>query len=474
MRKILLILVLLTAILLALWGRVTQEESSRLVQVQAAPSPTTTLQRIEDHPANDEIVRLAATPGGVVPADAELAVPAPGLLHQFGVSATSIAPPLSTRASSADSVLVKKTSDRSASLSTPDSSSENQSPDNPAVAALKELEGTETPSVEKSGMIPGIVVRSTAAPSEPTARAELTPTAAAARYQRVVGQPRGYAMLYLMHPRARQTVEREVQTMLRSEVGDLYLSALVDGTFGVDWDYLEQVIRRLVVEGRTLTLALYLSNGPTMRKFNKTPIVTPFSRIDPTEFRYLIQVDSEMQGVFKDTTISANRIFGLNKQLNVLNQNIAIVMLEDNLDQQSYRWMRKLAREVLAEDTLLIRNPCPGCWKGNDTSGVGDPIEMHDPADLPGLVSGDGYTLDGAGFRYPNEAPDEQLSIDEVKGLIDLGLKQSLRFFGLWRKQRQGLGQPLTHPDDRNYEVLNAQQEAQEIELLRYGLNPLR
>ena len=442
--------------------------------ILATTSPKATLQQVDERALNDEIVKLASTPGIILEPTSDLALPVPALLHQFGLTPTIDAASSTPTPAIANSVLVKPQSAQPTAHDMIDSSSSGPPTEDPGVAALKELAVSVTPSAASSGMIPGIVVRSTSPASEPTVRAEVTPTANTKRYERVVGQPRGYAMLYLMHPRARQTVEREVQTMLRSEVGDLYLSVLVDGTFGTDWDYLEQVVRRLVVEGRTLTLALYLSNGPTMRKFNKTPIATPFSRIDPTEFRYLIQVDPEMQGVFKDTTISANRVFALNKQLNVLNHNIAIVMLEDNLDQQSYRWMRKLAREVLDQETIIVRNPCPGCWDGNDTAGNGDPIEMHDPADIPNLVSGDGYTLDGAGFRYPNEAPDEQLSVDEVRGLIDLGLKQPLRFFGLWRKQRQGLGNQMIHPDERDYEIPSAEQQEQEIELLRYGLAPLR
>lgn len=447
-----------------------QKEGSQSTQVRQ-PLPTATVQRVEDLTSEDEVVSLKNHTNKELPQSSKLAAPAPALLHQFE---TPKAPTVAAQGKIGDSVVVKGVEQVITPTPTDLAQQLNQAFEDPAISALNELQEDGPTERRTSSMIPGLVVHATSAPAQ-TANAPMpTHTPQIPAYERVVGQARGYAMLYMMHPRARQTVEREVETMLRAEVGDLYLSVIVDGTFGTDWEYLEQVIRRLVVEGRNLTLALYLTNGPTMRKYNKTPILTPFSRIEPTEFRYLIQVDTQMQATFRNTVASANKIFTLNKQLNVLNQNIAIVMLEDNLDLQSYRWMRKLARDVLEESTIVVRNPCPGCWPGSDTDGNGDPIEMHDPADLPALTSGDGYTLDGAGLRYTNEPPDEQLSVEEVKGLLDLSKKQSLRYFGLWRKQRQGLGNQLIHPDQRNYEIPSNEQMLQEIELLRYGLAPLR
>ena len=59
------------------------------------------------------------------------------------------------------------------------------------------------------------------------------------------GQCRGYAALYLMHPNARPAVEEQVRILKEANVREVYLGVLTDGTFGLDYDYLNEVIHSL-------------------------------------------------------------------------------------------------------------------------------------------------------------------------------------------------------------------------------------
>lgn len=291
--------------------------------------------------------------------------------------------------------------------------------------------------------------------------------------ERVTGQSRGYTMLYLMHPAARQTVERQVAAMLRSEVNELYLGVLTDGTFSEDYDYLSAVIERLSVGGRILTLVVYLSNGATMRKSGGGGIDAGFNTVAPENFRSLIRFDREIRGRFLTQVNKILPIVQLNASLNPNNRTIIMVMLEDNLDRDSYQAMRDLAQSVLGTSVIYMRNPCPGCYKGNDTDPLGDGLEAHVPSQLAGLGPADGFSLDGIGYAFPGEPPGAQLPVEQVMNLATLSLERGLRYFGLWRHQRQGLGLQVVHPDERLYEVPTEEQIELEIQMLRSGLVPV-
>lgn len=293
----------------------------------------------------------------------------------------------------------------------------------------------------------------------------------------VQGQARGYAMLYAMQLEARPVVEVQVQTLLASRVRDLYIGVLVDGTFGRDFNYLKDVISRLSVDNRSLTVALYLSNGATMRKWRETPIDELFSRINPTEFRQLIRRDTLRRSQFAAVVTQARDVFEFNATLNSDNSNVAIVMLEDNLDAAAYRSMRDIASEQLGGLAGFIRNPCLGCFKdgGGDDLTLGNPREEHKPERFAILQSGDAFTLDGAGFKYPNSAETVGVSSDELATLLNSSFQRGLRYFGLWRHQWQGVIEGTAvnpHPTVRNYIPSTPDQQEFEIEALRTGLIP--
>ena len=206
-----------------------------------------------------------------------------------------------------------------------------------------------------------------------------------------------------------------------------------------------------------------------MRTYDTTPIRTAFSRMSPDEFRDRIRFDPTVRSQFQSLARRAQQVFSLNRQANPANTNIAVVQLEDNLDDDSYIAARNLAKDVLAPDVRLVRNPCFGCWDGNDTDGHGDGREFHNPGELA-VFGGTGFTLDGTGFHHSFESGSGPNS-ESVKGLLQQSLQKGVRYFGLWRRDRQGLQSGTSvHPNERNYAVPSRQQIDAEIELLRYGL----
>jgi hypothetical protein len=291
----------------------------------------------------------------------------------------------------------------------------------------------------------------------------------------VSGQARGYAMLYAMQPEARAVTEANISALLASHVRQPYIGVLMDGTFSRDFTYLEDIISRLSSGGRRLTLALYLANGATQRKPG-TLIEAPFVRENPILFRNLIRrTGGQLQLQYTQLARDARAIFEFSLETNPENTNIAIVMLEDNLDTEAYRVMLNLAKEELDGFATIYRNPCVGCEvAGSDDETLGQPREEHKISRFGLLQSGDGFTLDGTGFEYPNGPQSTALSAQRLESLLQNGYKKGLAYFGLWRYGWQGLiegqGNPL--PSNRVYVPSSPEEIEYEITVLRTGLPP--
>jgi hypothetical protein len=289
----------------------------------------------------------------------------------------------------------------------------------------------------------------------------------------VGGQGRGYAMLYALQPEARAVVESNVSTLLAARVREPFIGVLIDGTFGKDFGYLRELIRRLNVDGRNLQLALYIANGPAQRRYKNPPYEVPFVRIRPEDFRREIRrTNSDAQIQYLQMVSEARLLFEYNLTTNPNARNFAVVMLEDNLERDSFRAMAQLAREQLEAVSTIVRNPCPNCYSGNDGESLGYAIEDHavDRFDL--LDSNGGFTLDGTGFSYPNEVARQGVSSDQVLSLARGAYQRGLRYFGLWREEWQGVenGQLLKDPRGREYVPSAAEQTDFEVTVLRAGL----
>lgn len=322
-----------------------------------------------------------------------------------------------------------------------------------------------------SGVLGGVVVRSgglgTPLPLDTPVR---TPTNLRPWRQ---GQARGYTMLYAMQPEARPVVETQVRTLLAARVREPYIGVLIDGTFGRDFTYLKQIIERLSVEDRALTVVLYLSNGPHMKKGRDSVSEVLFSKIDPVEFRSRIRREALLQNQFEAVAVQARDVFNYNLSVNPANSNIAIVMLEDNLEVASYRAMRDLATKHVGDVADFIRNPCVGCYEGNDDALLGNAREEHEVSRFQILRAGDGYSLDGAGFRYPTSRGTLGVSASQLESLLMSSIDRELRYFGLWRHAWQGVEEGaagFSQANTRDYVASTSEEVDYEIDALRLGL----
>ena len=326
---------------------------------------------------------------------------------------------------------------------------------------------TPTPkSTADDGMLAGIVSRGGAiVPPTPLPEREGLPW--------VGGQGRGYAMLYALQPEARAVVEANVSTLLAARVREPYIGVLIDGTFGEDFGYLREVITRLNAEGRNLQLALYLANGPAQRRYKNPPYDAPFIKTRPEDFRREIRrSNSDAQIQYLNIVADARLLFEYNLQTNPNARNYAVVMLEDNLERDSFRAMSQLARDQLQAVATIVRNPCVNCYVGNDGESLGYPIEEHAVERFNLLDEGGGFTLDGVGFSYPTEVVGQGLTSEQVLSLAQGAYQRSLAFFGLWREEWQGVanGQPLKEPKGRLYVASTAEGTDFEVSVLRSGL----
>jgi hypothetical protein len=282
-------------------------------------------------------------------------------------------------------------------------------------------------------------------------------------------------MLYAMQPQARPVVEANVQALLGARVRQPYIGVLIDGTFGRDFGYLKEIIKLLSTDNRDLKLVLYLSNGPTMRKWGVTPMDQHiFAGISPEEFRSQIRRNMTLRAEFLAVVLQAKDLFQYNASLSPGNTNTAIVMLEDNLDVVAYKSMRDIAVEQLGSLAGFMRNPCLGCYDSiSDDNTLGDPREEHTLEQFQILKAGDAYSLDGVGFRYPSGEGTGVSSTDLV-GYINEGMTRKLSHFGLWRHDWQGVKDEVVNkrPEERIYVASSQDQQSFEIEMLRTGLIP--
>ncbi|MEN9846007.1 MAG: hypothetical protein RIS36_1154 [Pseudomonadota bacterium] len=289
----------------------------------------------------------------------------------------------------------------------------------------------------------------------------------------VGGQGRGYAMLYALQPEARPVVEANVSTLLAARVREPFIGVLIDGTFGKDFAYLRELIRRLNVDGRNLQLALYIANGPAQRRYKNPPYEVPFVRLRPEDFRREIRrSNSAAQIQYLQMLADARMLFEYNLKTNPDARNFAVVMLEDNLERDSFRAMAQIAREQVEAVATIVRNPCVDCYSGNDGEALGYPIEEHSVERFDLLDSNGAFTLDGTGFSYPDEVVVQGITSEQVVSLANGAYQRGLRYFGLWREEWQGIenGQLLKEPKGRVYVASSAEETDFEVTVLRTGL----
>lgn len=286
----------------------------------------------------------------------------------------------------------------------------------------------------------------------------------------VEGPPVGLACLHCLQPEARAQADLLARLMGTSCRRNVATFVLVDGSFGDDQEFLKHLIRTVVRHGSRLDLYLYLTNGPWQRRDEQLPDRGFATHLPPEEFRVLIQSDEQFREAFRTHVRNLVPVFSFAVEQGVrLN---LLPALEDNLDAPSARAIEALVVEAVPPSIpyRLGRNPCRGCYKGNDTSvpdGLFEDQHIHSLCNgvrvSNGLVSNDGET-----FRFPGEAFDADLEFEDMFLFAKRAAEKSNSFV-LWKGEFQGraLDGAFIDPADRQYVVPNEPQQALLLDFLR-------
>ncbi|HQH27245.1 MAG TPA: hypothetical protein PLP17_07600, partial [Oligoflexia bacterium] len=232
----------------------------------------------------------------------------------------------------------------------------------------------------------------------------------------IEGVPIGIACLHCAHPNARAQALRIAEIMAQSCRKNIATTMLVDGSFGDDRDFLGEIVRIATNNGATLHLFLYLSNGPWQREHETAPDGGFGTTMPPEEFRWRIQSDAALQAEYQARVDWAMPLVSYAQTRGAVVY--LLPALEDNFDYSTARVMEDLTLAAVPSwlPVALGRNPCPGCYDGNDASMVpGTFLDQHAHSAGQGIIGSSGLvTNDGRTFTFPHEAASrDAMSFDE-------------------------------------------------------------
>lgn len=283
--------------------------------------------------------------------------------------------------------------------------------------------------------------------------------------------PRGISCLHCLFTGNTASVLGLTDALINSCNKKIGLAFVTDGSFGNEFDVIYQAYEKMLeLKNRELFLHLYLVNGPAQRRWRKVEFHGFGLGISPQKFRSLIKKNKIYQQKYKDYLTTLLPVLDFSKQ-NEIKISISPV-LEDNLDDASFRSILKLTKEVFGNyDIRYLRNPCSDCFAGNTAKvpkGVGK--ELHHIGKYlktrNGIVSNDGW-----GYVYFNGEKKEEIklpyrikgreekavTLDEISNLADISEKLNNTFL-LWiaKYQQTVSGNKNIAPELRKYPVPTA------------------
>jgi hypothetical protein len=231
-----------------------------------------------------------------------------------------------------------------------------------------------------------------------------------------------------------------------------------------------ELVRITSEYGARLHLYLYLANGPWQRRTSGLPQRGFGTGISPENFRQRIITDETLRNTYR-------QIIKFNEPLisyatNIGNVVYILPMLEDNLDFKSAREMENIVTRTLIPTLsyAIGRNPCPGCYGGNDTSlALGTFMDQHtgsnvNPNYRDGLVTNDGVDMNFSDITNLNT----EISLSQVKNLVAQS-KATNNTFIIWNREYQGVSPDLglNDPDLRDYHEVSLEERQVLLEILR-------
>ena len=333
----------------------------------------------------------------------------------------------------------------------------------------------DEPILNPNGRIYGVRSSNPVPASDSSTQPTPQPTIKPSSPIKYFGQARGYTMLAFSLPKARETMNAQIQNMLDSGVKDLYLSILIDSFFDFDAQYIKDVLSKLSDNNsRRIIFHAFLVSGPTQETCDQYEEKSLLSYLCPYDFAEKIFFDFDTRKKLKNLAKDVAPIFEHNLSLGTENENLVSTVLEDFLLDEEYSETVSIVKPLVPSDVIFHRNPCYCQDSPEDPGKFNSSIESHNLDILDSLGTGDGISLDGTGHYFSVKDAKNKLSTDEVKRLFKHSVEKGLAYSALWRFERQGLGAKAsknTLPDDRNYEVPTAEQLRVERDILVAGLS---
>lgn len=286
----------------------------------------------------------------------------------------------------------------------------------------------------------------------------------------IPGSPLGISCLHCAHPKA-QVQAIQIAEILRDSCREnIAMTMLVDGTFGTNRDFMGELVRIASEYGARLHLYLYLANGPWQRRTSGLPQRGFGTGIKPENFRKRIVTDEALRNTYRN-------IIKFNEPLvsyatSIGNVAYILPMLEDNLDFQAARAMENLVTTTLLPSLSYAvgRNPCPGCYTGNDASiPPGIFIDQHTGSSINPIFKDGLITNDGVDMNFNEVTNSEtEISLSQIKNLIAQS-KATNNTFVIWNREYQGVSPDLglNDPDLRDYHEVSLDERGKLLEILK-------
>ena len=252
--------------------------------------------------------------------------------------------------------------------------------------------------------------------------------------------PRGLSCLQCLQPEAREQSVEVIKMLVDSCLKNVAINYLVDGSFSFDESFLQQEIAVLTAGERHLSILFYLSNGPSQRKYPRALLNGYALDMSAEDFRENIKSDESLQAGFRQVV---KRLVPTLEFAQAQGAEILLVpMLEDNLDEDAFLTMARLAKAELPVglNVRFGRNPCPGCSDGADNVvPQGFFRESHNIKNASritnGVISNDGnWTELESRFQSGNGS----VTLDALRDARDASAANG-NLFLLWSASRQGL-----------------------------------
>jgi hypothetical protein len=286
------------------------------------------------------------------------------------------------------------------------------------------------------------------------------------------GPTRGLSCLHCNQPEAEAQAQTIVDLLAQSCLKNLAVNYLVDGTFSFNDNLMASHIDQLTANGRNLSLLLYLTNGATQRQYQSTLVNAFGTQLSPENFRKKILTDTTLQAQYRAIVERLVPLLSFAQQRNV---NVYLALgLEDNLDRAAIAKLYELTLDSLPANLLasFVRNPCPGCYSGNNSDiPVGFVEEIHTANSIyvkpDSIISNDGRDY------YYSELDEGKVPLSTLVSVRDQAASQNSIFI-LWSAERQGLDPQLNGtypvPSERDYQSPSFSEQQAIISFLRGGL----